>query len=555
MRFFGSIAKVLAGKFEDTFDRPNTTSGLGVSSSGKLWDAVSGLINVQNNKAVSTPPTNPAVGSDYSISTIEAQSEDSIITLSDTNSGSSLALWVQTSSDWWMVSVDSTFNTIPGAVNYTSGTPLVYSSSGPSFTSSNEFTSANGTFTASSPSFTQGANLFTAGPNNFTAGANQFTSSPASFTQGAFSSTSANQWTTVQGFATQTFWAQGPGFVGSQQAFTPGIEPNYTSGPVFWAATTPNYTRQQTWTSNTNFTRSQNFTIATAPTTFTGSPATWSSARHTARSGPNTFVAFTGFTSSRSFTSGGGGSSWTAGPATFSNQVPFTFTSAFANTWSSSPAFTTGRNFTSGTPTPLNAGFSPTFTPGTFWSANQNVSAGFSTTPAPTTFTTAGGTFSSSQAFTSSTPFSSATPFSSSTPFTSSQTFTSSQVFTAGNAFTSALAYTSNNTFTSAKDPDTFAFASYVRIRKSVNNVVSTVSSSLVSTASTIKSILVQTLGNQITVKPYSDENLVTQIGNDLVYTATGAVINAKYGISISAAEYDQSAIIGTEIVIDKNDA
>jgi hypothetical protein len=127
-------------------------------------------------------------------------------------------------------------------------------------------------------------------------------------------------------------------------------------------------------------------------------------------------------------------------------------------------------------------------------------------------------------------------------------------VFTAGNAFTSSLAYTSNNTFTSSRDPDTYAFASYVKIRKSVNNVVSTVSSNLVSTVATIKSILVQTLGNEITVKSFSDADLVTQIGSDLVYTATGAVVNAKYGISISEAEYDQSAIIGTEIVIDKND-
>jgi hypothetical protein len=76
----------------------------------------------------------------------------------------------------------------------------------------------------------------------------------------------------------------------------------------------------------------------------------------------------------------------------------------------------------------------------------------------------------------------------------------------------------------------------------------------LVSTASTIKSILVQTFGNEITARAYSDENLVTQIGSDLVYTATGAVVNAKYGISLSLAEYDQSAIIGTEVVIDKND-
>lgn len=555
MRLFGIIGKVLGGKFEDTFNRPNTTNGLGVSSGGKLWEVVSGLINVENNKAVSTPPTNPAVGSDYSISTIEAQSEDSIITLSDTNSGSSLALWVQTSADWWMVSVDSTFNTIPGAVNYTSGTPLVYSSSGPSFTSSNQFTSANGTFTASSPSFTQGANLFTAGPNNFTAGANNFTAGPTSFTQGAFSSTAGTQWTSVQGFTPVNFAVQGPGFSGFVQAFQPGLEPNYTSGPGGFVALPSTFTQGRTWTSNTNFTSSRTFTSASSPTTFTGGPTTWTSNRTWTRTGPNTWSSNTTHTSSRPFSAGGGGTNFTASPTTFSNQVPFTFTSAFASVWSSaSGGFFSALNYTSGPPTPMSAGFSPAFTPGSWSSGTFWASAGFSTT-AGTVFTTAGGDFSSSTAFTSSTPFSSATPFSSSTPFTSSQTFTSSLVFTAGNAFTSALAYTSNNTFTSAKDPDTFAFASYVRIRKSVNNVVSTVSSSLVSTSATIKSILVQTLGNQITVKPYSDTNLVTQIGDDLVYTATGAVITPKYGISISTAEYDQSAIIGTEIVIDKNDA
>ena len=538
MRIFGFGGKVLGGKFEDDFNRSNTTSGLGVSSSGKLWEVISGLINVENNKAVSTPPADPAVGDDYSISTIEAQSEDSIITLSDTNSGSSLALWVQTSSDWWMVSVDSTFNTIPGAVNYTSGTPLVYSSSGPSFTSSNEFTSANGTFTASSPSFTQGANQFTAGPNNFTTGANQFTSGPTSFTQGAFSQSSAQVFSQTQGFASQTFWAQGPGFVGSVQTFGPGFEAYYTSAPGGFVPGPTVFARGTNYTSSTNYSSSRNFTSSKAPTNFT-------SGRHTAKSGPNTFVAFTGFTS------GGGATNFTGGPTNFTARTPFTYSSA-PGAFSSTPTAYSVQNFTSTIPND-SYGFASTFTPGNFWAANQNVSAGFSTT-AGTAFTTAGGGFSSSTAFTSSTPFSSATPFSSSTPFTSSQTFTSSQVFTAGNAFTSSLAYTSNNTFTSSRDPDTFAFASYVKIRKSVNNVVSTVSSSLVSTAATIKSILVQTLGNEITVKSFSDENLVTQIGSDLVYTATGAVVNTRYGISISQAEYDQSAIIGTEIVIDKND-
>ena len=36
------------------------------------------------------------------------------IAIKDTNQGSAAALWVQSSSDWWMVNIESTFNTIPG---------------------------------------------------------------------------------------------------------------------------------------------------------------------------------------------------------------------------------------------------------------------------------------------------------------------------------------------------------------------------------------------------------------------------------------------------------
>jgi hypothetical protein len=71
-----------------------------------------------------------------------------------------------------------------------------------------------------------------------------------------------------------------------------------------------------------------------------------------------------------------------------------------------------------------------------------------------------------------------------------------------------------------------------------------------VSTASTIGSILVSILGNQITAKAYSDTNLVTQIGSDLVYTATGAVVGTQFGISISPSQYLQSDIIGTSVEI-----
>jgi hypothetical protein len=63
------------------------------------------------------------------------------------------------------------------------------------------------------------------------------------------------------------------------------------------------------------------------------------------------------------------------------------------------------------------------------------------------------------------------------------------------------------------------------------------------STTQTIKSILVQTSGNQITAKAFSDVVPVTQIGDDLIYNATGVIINTRYGISISKAEYSNDEI------------
>jgi hypothetical protein len=90
---------------------------------------------------------------------------------------------------------------------------------------------------------------------------------------------------------------------------------------------------------------------------------------------------------------------------------------------------------------------------------------------------------------------------------------------------------------------DSFAYSAILKISNSVSDVVSELSSLIVSTSQTIKSILVQTSGNQITAKAFSDVIPVNQVGDDLIYTATGAIINTRYGISISKAEYENDTI------------
>jgi hypothetical protein len=90
-------------------------------------------------------------------------------------------------------------------------------------------------------------------------------------------------------------------------------------------------------------------------------------------------------------------------------------------------------------------------------------------------------------------------------------------------------------------------YPQYIRILQSVGATVSTVFSWLIGTISSptiIQSLRVKTQGNQITVKAYSDPSLVTQVGDDLVYTATGATISTNSGIAITPSDYNQGLSI-----------
>ena len=81
-------------------------------------------------------------------------------------------------------------------------------------------------------------------------------------------------------------------------------------------------------------------------------------------------------------------------------------------------------------------------------------------------------------------------------------------------------------------------FPQYIRIMRSVASVVSEVWSTTV--ASVVQSFRVQTNGSQITVKAYSDSNLVTQIGSDIVHTPTGVTVVSSFGITIDPSSHNQ---------------
>lgn len=67
-----------------------------------------------------------------------------------------------------------------------------------------------------------------------------------------------------------------------------------------------------------------------------------------------------------------------------------------------------------------------------------------------------------------------------------------------------------------------------------------------------VQSFRVKTSGTTITTSVYSDTDLVTQIGSDMVYAATGAAVFTRHGITIKPSSTSQSYSAG-ELNITRN--
>lgn len=81
-------------------------------------------------------------------------------------------------------------------------------------------------------------------------------------------------------------------------------------------------------------------------------------------------------------------------------------------------------------------------------------------------------------------------------------------------------------------------YPQYIRVLQSVGNTVSTITQwSISSLASALK---VKTSGSQLTISAYSDADMVTQIGSDLVYTPTSVTITPTFGITVVPSGYNQ---------------
>ena len=499
-KVFLGIASSTRKIFRDIFSaRSNTTGSLGTASDGSQWEAVSKVIEVQDGKAVANYIPQPSDdGSEYPIAVVNMPTQNNIITLQDTDVGSGVALWVQTSADWWMVSVDSSYNFIPGGTNYTSAPATFtgqaayssssqYSSAGGEFTSALVYSQGPANYSSSTAVYSSGIANYTTGPTNYSSSLDSFASGPAFSSSVPFSSSQAFT-------SSQAFNSAIPTFAGTNyySVLTNYYENVGYTGSTSWNRWSP-YTAGNTWTR-------RYYRIGTSSTYERGYTRSFSVA--------NFWNATTNFT--RAVTGQTWGDTWYAQPYTLNG--PTNYTSAPRVYSSAAPVYSTG---------------APNYTSQLF-------------------YTSSAGNFSSSLVFSSTTPYSSATPYSSSTTFSSATSYfaganySSAQLYSQGASYTSSTAYSSNTT------TDSFAYSAILKISNSVSDVVSEISSLVVSTSQTIKSILVQTSENQITAKAFSDVIPVNQVGDDLIYTATGAIINTRYGISISKAEYENDNIAGS---------
>lgn len=509
LKFWPSLASVRKRFIDVLSSRSDTTGSLGTASDGSKWTPLSGVIQVFSGKAkATTTPTDLSPGSDYPMSVIEMPTLDNTVKIKNTENGSAAALWVQTSSDWWMVGVEATFNVIPGPTTYTAGTTN-YTGTAPNYSASTVF------YTSAAPTYTMGVTNYTAGPTNYTSGGLQYTSQVTGYTAGLTTYTqgptgywsSTPYWSNTN-YTASVFYTEGANY------FTNTVYYNYLASVGYTAGTKPT-------------TASTTYTIAPAPA-YTAGPLTYTSGkRYTSISGK-------GYTSSTVYSSGrnysvnsvyNAATTYNAG-ATPYNSNNFWSNDFYWNYWST-PEYTTA--------------YGGPYTTGVSYYSITNYTTEIAFTSAPPQYT-------SSLSYWAATPYTTSIDYSGSTPY--SQNI----MYSAGDqSYTSSVTYTSSTPYTSEVQPDTYAYTAALTVRKSIADNVSTLSSLIVSTAQTIKSIMVSTSGDVITARAYSDENLVTQIGDDLVYTATGAVVNTVFGISVSPSDYQQSDIIGSEVVIERS--
>lgn len=92
----------------------------------------------------------------------------------------------------------------------------------------------------------------------------------------------------------------------------------------------------------------------------------------------------------------------------------------------------------------------------------------------------------------------------------------------------------------------------YISVIKSSSNAITEVARwSLSSMAAAVK-IITDSINKKITVRPYKDKEMTSQIGSDLTHTDSSAIITSKFGIILTPSDYMQGSSID-DFNIDSN--
>lgn len=90
-------------------------------------------------------------------------------------------------------------------------------------------------------------------------------------------------------------------------------------------------------------------------------------------------------------------------------------------------------------------------------------------------------------------------------------------------------------------------YPQYIRVLQAVSNTVTEITNWTI--ANVAAAFKVKTSGSAITIKPYSDAGMTTQIGSDLTYTPSSPTTTKKFGLMISPSAYNQGSTIASTTI------
>ena len=108
----------------------------------------------------------------------------------------------------------------------------------------------------------------------------------------------------------------------------------------------------------------------------------------------------------------------------------------------------------------------------------------------------------------------------------------------------------SSPTYYTYQSGTSYFYPQFLRVLQSVGNTVSQIASLQVSDNATINGLKALISGTTITARAYSDANMTSQVGGNLVYNATGASVTTEYGLLLTPSAYNQGNSVD-DIVIE----